>query len=196
MEPAPPIVLLISRGMRIGPALTEGRWRSAARRPVPLSELASLLRADPGPALVFNLITLPVLDLRNVNTQLERRPTQHALTLGAGRTKAESRRSSPKLPEEVRRRPSRPNAQGLGGRATEGGPWTPTAPALASVGQAALAKGCALTRHHEADEARLAHLIHRVAQEAQAVVVDTAGFGVHAIAAMIAPMPRLPWLRR
>jgi chromosome partitioning protein len=31
--------------------------------------------------------------------------------------------------------------------------------------------------HHEADEARLAHLIHRVAQEAEVVVVDTAGFG-------------------
>ena len=31
--------------------------------------------------------------------------------------------------------------------------------------------------HHEADETRLAHLIHRVAQEADVVVVDTAGFG-------------------
>ena len=31
--------------------------------------------------------------------------------------------------------------------------------------------------HHEADEARLAHLIHRVAQEADVVLVDTAGFG-------------------
>lgn len=31
--------------------------------------------------------------------------------------------------------------------------------------------------HHEADEARLAHLIHRTAAEADVVVVDTAGFG-------------------
>ncbi len=31
--------------------------------------------------------------------------------------------------------------------------------------------------HHEADEARLAHLIHRVSKEADVVVVDTAGFG-------------------
>ena len=31
--------------------------------------------------------------------------------------------------------------------------------------------------HHEADEARLAHLIHRIAQEADVVMVDTAGFG-------------------
>jgi chromosome partitioning protein len=31
--------------------------------------------------------------------------------------------------------------------------------------------------HHEVDEARLAHLIHRVAQTADLVVVDTAGFG-------------------
>jgi chromosome partitioning protein len=31
--------------------------------------------------------------------------------------------------------------------------------------------------HHEAEDARLAHLIHRVAQGAEVVVVDTAGFG-------------------
>ena len=31
--------------------------------------------------------------------------------------------------------------------------------------------------HHEAEDARLAHLIHRVAQEVEVVVVDTAGFG-------------------
>ena len=31
--------------------------------------------------------------------------------------------------------------------------------------------------HHEADEARLAHLIHRAAREAEVVLVDTAGFG-------------------
>jgi chromosome partitioning protein len=31
--------------------------------------------------------------------------------------------------------------------------------------------------HHEAEDARLAHLIHRVAQEVDVVVVDTAGFG-------------------
>lgn len=31
--------------------------------------------------------------------------------------------------------------------------------------------------HHEADEARLAHLIHRVSLEADVVLVDTAGFG-------------------
>ena len=37
--------------------------------------------------------------------------------------------------------------------------------------------GPAFKCHHEADEARLAHLIHRVAQEADVVVVDTAGFG-------------------
>jgi len=40
-----------------------------------------------------------------------------------------------------------------------------------------LYEGPAFTCHHEADEARLAHLIHRVAQEAEVVVVDTAGFG-------------------
>ena len=42
---------------------------------------------------------------------------------------------------------------------------------------ARLYEGPAFTCHHEADEARLAHLIHRVAQEADVVVVDTAGFG-------------------
>jgi chromosome partitioning protein len=31
--------------------------------------------------------------------------------------------------------------------------------------------------HHEAEDARLAHLIHRAAKEAEVVVVDTAGFG-------------------
>jgi chromosome partitioning protein len=31
--------------------------------------------------------------------------------------------------------------------------------------------------HHEAEDARLAHLIHRVSQEAEVVLVDTAGFG-------------------
>jgi chromosome partitioning protein len=40
-----------------------------------------------------------------------------------------------------------------------------------------LYEGPPFTCHHEADEARLAHLIHRVAQEAEVVVVDTAGFG-------------------
>ena len=42
---------------------------------------------------------------------------------------------------------------------------------------ARLYEGPAFVWHHEADEARLAHLIHRVAQEADVVVVDTAGFG-------------------
>jgi chromosome partitioning protein len=40
-----------------------------------------------------------------------------------------------------------------------------------------LYEGPAFTCYHEADEARLAHLIHRTAQEADVVVVDTAGFG-------------------
>ncbi len=40
-----------------------------------------------------------------------------------------------------------------------------------------LYEGPAFTCHHEAEDARLAHLIHRVAQEAEVVVVDTAGFG-------------------
>ena len=40
-----------------------------------------------------------------------------------------------------------------------------------------LYEGPAFICHHEADEARLAHLIHRVAQQADVVVVDTAGFG-------------------
>ena len=38
-------------------------------------------------------------------------------------------------------------------------------------------EGPAFTCHHEAEDARLAHLIHRCGQEAQVVVVDTAGFG-------------------
>ena len=38
-------------------------------------------------------------------------------------------------------------------------------------------EGPAFTCHHEAEDARLAHLIHRCAQEAQVVIVDTAGFG-------------------
>jgi chromosome partitioning protein len=38
-------------------------------------------------------------------------------------------------------------------------------------------EGPAFTCHHEAEDARLAHLIHRCAQDAQVVVVDTAGFG-------------------
>jgi chromosome partitioning protein len=42
---------------------------------------------------------------------------------------------------------------------------------------ARLYEGPPFTCHHEADEARLAHLIHRVAQDADVVVVDTAGFG-------------------
>jgi chromosome partitioning protein len=40
-----------------------------------------------------------------------------------------------------------------------------------------LYEGPAFDCHHEADEARLAHLIHRVTDEADVVVVDTAGFG-------------------
>jgi chromosome partitioning protein len=40
-----------------------------------------------------------------------------------------------------------------------------------------LYEGPAFACHHEAEEARLAHLIHRVAQDAEVVVVDTAGFG-------------------
>lgn len=40
-----------------------------------------------------------------------------------------------------------------------------------------LYEGAPFACHHEAEEARLAHLIHRVAQEAEVVVVDTAGFG-------------------
>ena len=38
-------------------------------------------------------------------------------------------------------------------------------------------EGPAFTCHHEAEDARLAHLIHRVAQETDVVIVDTAGFG-------------------
>ena len=40
-----------------------------------------------------------------------------------------------------------------------------------------LYEGAAFVCHHETDEAKLAHLIHRLAQEAEVVVVDTAGFG-------------------
>jgi chromosome partitioning protein len=40
-----------------------------------------------------------------------------------------------------------------------------------------LYEGPVFACHHEAEDARLAHLIHRVAQEAEVVVVDTAGFG-------------------
>lgn len=40
-----------------------------------------------------------------------------------------------------------------------------------------LYEGAAFVWHHEPDEAKLAHLIHRMAQEAEVVVVDTAGFG-------------------
>jgi chromosome partitioning protein len=40
-----------------------------------------------------------------------------------------------------------------------------------------LYEGPHFTCHHEAEDARLAHLIHRVAQVAEVVVVDTAGFG-------------------
>ena len=40
-----------------------------------------------------------------------------------------------------------------------------------------LYEGPPFTCHHEAEDARLAHLIHRVAKEADVVVVDTAGFG-------------------
>ena len=38
-------------------------------------------------------------------------------------------------------------------------------------------EGPAFICHHEAEEARLAHLIHRSSQDAQVVLVDTAGFG-------------------
>ena len=40
-----------------------------------------------------------------------------------------------------------------------------------------LYEGPSFACHHEAEDARLAHLIHRVAQEAEVVVIDTAGFG-------------------
>lgn len=40
-----------------------------------------------------------------------------------------------------------------------------------------LYEGTPFDCYHEAEDARLAHLIHRVAQEADVVVVDTAGFG-------------------
>ncbi len=38
-------------------------------------------------------------------------------------------------------------------------------------------EGPSFASHHEPEESRLAHLIHRVAQEVDVVVVDTAGFG-------------------
>lgn len=40
-----------------------------------------------------------------------------------------------------------------------------------------LYEGIPFDCHHEAEDARLAHLIHRVSKEADVVVVDTAGFG-------------------
>ncbi|HJS86198.1 MAG TPA: ParA family protein [Acetobacteraceae bacterium] len=40
-----------------------------------------------------------------------------------------------------------------------------------------LYEGLPFACHHEVDEARLAHLIHRTARDAEVVVVDTAGFG-------------------
>src|SRR3978361_337411 len=40
-----------------------------------------------------------------------------------------------------------------------------------------LYEGPSFACHHEAEDARLAHLIHRVAQEAEVVVIATAGFG-------------------
>ncbi len=40
-----------------------------------------------------------------------------------------------------------------------------------------LYEGAAFTCRHEAEEAKLAHLIHRVSGDADVVVVDTAGFG-------------------
>src|SRR4051795_5027544 len=62
---------------------------------------------------------------------------------------------------------------------------------------ARLYEGPAFTCHHEADEARLAHLIHRVSQEADVVVVDTAGFGNRAAtvamtAADVVLIPMIP----
>ena len=42
---------------------------------------------------------------------------------------------------------------------------------------ARLYEGKTFICHHEAEDARLAHLIHRISQEADLVVVDTAGFG-------------------
>jgi chromosome partitioning protein len=51
--------------------------------------------------------------------------------------------------------------------------------------------------HHEAEEARLAHLIHRVAKDADVVIVDTAGFGNRAAtvamtAADVVLIPMIP----
>ena len=42
---------------------------------------------------------------------------------------------------------------------------------------ARLYEGKTFICHHEAEDARLAHLIHRISREADLVVVDTAGFG-------------------
>jgi chromosome partitioning protein len=40
-----------------------------------------------------------------------------------------------------------------------------------------LYEGPAFSCHHETDEVRLAHLIHKVAADADTVIIDTAGFG-------------------
>jgi chromosome partitioning protein len=58
-------------------------------------------------------------------------------------------------------------------------------------------EGPPLSCHHEAEEARLAHLIHRVAKEADVVIVDTAGFGNRAAtvamtAADVVLIPMIP----
>lgn len=58
-------------------------------------------------------------------------------------------------------------------------------------------EGRGFASHHEPEESRLAHLIHRVAQEVDVVVVDTAGFGNRAAtvamtAADIVLIPMVP----
>src|SRR4051794_9371981 len=58
-------------------------------------------------------------------------------------------------------------------------------------------EGPAFVCHHEAEEARLAHLIHRMAKEADVVIVDTAGFGNRAAtvamtAADVVLIPMIP----
>src|SRR3954468_22687995 len=58
-------------------------------------------------------------------------------------------------------------------------------------------EGPSLACHHEAEEARLAHLIHRVAKESDVVIVDTAGFGNRAAtvamtAADVVLIPMIP----
>src|SRR4051812_9701924 len=58
-------------------------------------------------------------------------------------------------------------------------------------------EGPAFVCHHEAEEARLAHLIHRVAKDADVVIVDTAGFGNRAAtvamtAADVVLIPMIP----